>query len=163
MHKVHDLWDVRRVSAAASIFGLRCNTPRTTSLATSGNIPVKICISSSLGTLTVPWAVEVGRAAPVNSVIHWRTIPLPPFCCPDSASEGVSGAGVSVATGGPARRVEGLVLARGVLAVLIASSMSDNASAAVARGSGRTRFVLLMGRFSPKMGAIQVCANLTDL
>ena len=68
-----------------------------------------------------------------------------------------------MATGGPARRVEGLVLVRGVLAVLIASSMSDNASAAVARGSGRTRFVLLMGRFSPKMGAIQVCANLTDL
>lgn len=101
---------------------LLCNTPRITSRPTSGNIPVNICISDSLGALTVPTPPALGRAPPVNSDIHWRmTSPLlfafgPEITCPPGLEE-------VVASRPPCRDLcaERDVLGRGRLAVVTIS------------------------------------------
>lgn len=136
---------------------LRCNTPRTTSRPTSGNIAVNVSISASLGTLTVPSPLAFGRAAPRSSDTHWRTTPP----VPDATDAARVGSG-RASPGGVAWPGRG---ACGARAVVTASGRDRISLMRVARvrGSGKTLCSRLPALSSPSSGLIQRWANVTSL
>ena len=136
---------------------LRCSTPRMTSRGTSGNMDVNVCISSLLGTLTVPSPPAPGRAAPANSETHCRTTPL-------VLEAGLVGCSVSdPGVGSSVGRV--LTGGTGGCAVVTISSCSSGTSVARARVrvSGNTLLFLLVARSVAKPGRIQCCEKSTIL
>ena len=146
---------------------LLCSTPSTTSLSISGNMPVRIAISVSLGALTVPPPCATGRAPLASSDIHWRTTPVPlPFVRPDVSSASELARGSADATGAIVRAEAGRL--RWELRAVVITSSSLRLAAwrrepVAGRGSGKTRFVRRTGFVSPRRGAIQLSASLTTL
>lgn len=152
----------------------------------SGNIPVMIAISLSLGALTVPPPCATGRAPLASSDIHWRTIPLPVALAgaPVSArsrawSDPFSGADILSAAAlrfASTSMVLGVpedgrgTLLRGALRAVVTTSSSARLTALLlpralpgARGSGNTRCVRRTGLSSPRRGFTQFSASLTSL
>ena len=129
-----------------------------TSLPTSGNIAVKVSISESLGTLTVPSPPALGLAAPANSETHCRT--TPPVL--DGAVASASGSRRSLLEAFGCVGVSVVEAVRAVVTVSPRASISLMREARV-RLSGKTLFSRLEVLSSPRIGKIQFCPNLTIL